>query len=75
MQLWPNNWPKFQEQLKKMYSAEICQTLSQIKQNEQTSIPLPQKKICRKLWISNWNKYYKGKIAQIIEQPTNSQNR
>ena len=33
MQLRLNDWPKFQKQLKKLNSAEICPTKSQIKQN------------------------------------------
>ena len=36
MQLGPNNCSKFQEQLEKLYSAEICQTETQIKQKEPT---------------------------------------
>ena len=39
LQLGPINWPKFQEQLKKLHSAEICQieTQIQIKQKELTA--------------------------------------
>ena len=34
MQLGPNDWPKFQQQLKKLHLTEICQTETQVKQKE-----------------------------------------
>ena len=70
MQLGPKDWPKFQEQLKKLQSAEICQTN---KLNRKGPIINLLKNIYRKLQTET--SAIEKKIIQISGLSTNSQNR
>ena len=61
MKLIRKHWPKFQEEFKKLHSAEIYQTETQIKEKEPTTnTHAITKGIYCKLNISNTKNYSKG---------------
>lgn len=72
MQLGPNDWPKFQNYLKDIYSKKIVQTEPQKKSNETIEI-IKKKKQTKSTAQTNHtskNKSYKAKVTAISNLST-----